>query len=108
MDRWFRNDSPPPKARNDRRRGGRWQGLVEAPLQILATPPLLVCVKVLPPPLRLALRVLLLVPVVLLALLLGAVLYPAGLLLVGGVGEDEKRALGAILPKSIAARLRIV
>ena len=44
----------------------------------------------------------------LLALLLGALIYPVGLLLLRVVGEDEKRALGAILPESVAARLRIV
>ncbi len=45
---------------------------------------------------------------ILLALLLGAVLYPAGLVLLGVFGEDEKQVLGAVLPQTLAARLRLV
>ena len=44
----------------------------------------------------------------LLALLLGLIIYPAGLMALNVIGDDEKRVLGAILPESVAARLRIV
>ena len=42
------------------------------------------------------------------ALLLGAVVYPAGLLLLRVFGPEERRVLADILPASVAARLRIV
>ncbi len=41
-------------------------------------------------------------------LLIGAVIYPAGLLLLGIIGPEEKKVLGNILPRAIARRLRLV
>ena len=43
-----------------------------------------------------------------LALILGAVIYPAGLLLLRVIGPDEHRVLAAILPAAIATRLKLV
>ncbi len=43
-----------------------------------------------------------------LALLLGVVVYPAGLLALRVIGEDEKRVIGAVLPQSIAAKLHVI
>ena len=43
----------------------------------------------------------------LLALLAGAILYPAGLLLLGVIGPDERKVLGDILPAGLASRLRL-
>ncbi len=42
-----------------------------------------------------------------LALILGAVIYPAGLLLLRVIGPDERRVLTSILPASIATRLKL-
>ncbi len=41
-------------------------------------------------------------------LIAGALIYPAGLLLLRVIGEDERRVLAAILPASISKRLRLV
>lgn len=41
-------------------------------------------------------------------LVLGVPLYPAGLWLLGTFGEEEKRILQALLPASVAARLKLV
>ncbi len=41
-------------------------------------------------------------------LLIGAVIYPAGLLLLGIIGPEEKKVLGNILPHAIARRLRLL
>jgi O-antigen/teichoic acid export membrane protein len=41
-------------------------------------------------------------------LLAGALIYPAGLILLRVVGEEERKVLSAILPKSVARGLRLV
>ncbi|WP_420641328.1 oligosaccharide flippase family protein [Candidatus Leptofilum sp.] len=41
-------------------------------------------------------------------LLIGAVIYPAGLLLLGIIGPEEKKVLGNILPNTLARRLRLI
>ncbi len=41
-------------------------------------------------------------------LLIGAIIYPAGLLLLGILGAEEKKVLGNILPHAIAHRLKLV
>jgi O-antigen/teichoic acid export membrane protein len=41
-------------------------------------------------------------------LLIGVVIYPAGLLLLGIIGAEEKKVLGNILPHAIARRLKLV
>jgi O-antigen/teichoic acid export membrane protein len=41
------------------------------------------------------------------AMVAGALIYPAGLLLLGVVGEEEKQALSTILPAAITKRLRL-
>ena len=41
------------------------------------------------------------------ALLIGALVYPAGLLLLRVVGDEERKVLAAILPAPIARRLRL-
>ncbi|MCP4415280.1 MAG: oligosaccharide flippase family protein [Chloroflexi bacterium] len=41
-------------------------------------------------------------------LLIGAIIYPAGLLLLGIIGDEEKRMLATILPSAIARRLRLI
>ncbi len=41
-------------------------------------------------------------------LLIGAVIYPAGLLLLGIIGAEERKVLGNILPHGIARRLRLL
>jgi hypothetical protein len=41
-------------------------------------------------------------------LLLGAVVYPAGLLALHVIGDEEKQVLGEVLPASVARRLRLV
>jgi len=43
----------------------------------------------------------------LLALLLGAIVYPAGLLLLRVIGQEERQILASILPDSLGRRLRI-
>ena len=45
--------------------------------------------------------------VLVLGLLIGAVIYPVGLLLLGIIGPDERKVLGNILPESIASRLNL-
>lgn len=45
---------------------------------------------------------------VVLALLVGVVIYPAGLLLLGVIGEEERKVLADILPAPLATRLRLV
>ncbi|MCA9947229.1 MAG: polysaccharide biosynthesis C-terminal domain-containing protein, partial [Anaerolineales bacterium] len=40
-------------------------------------------------------------------LLIGAVIYPAGLFLLGIIGAEERKVLGNILPESIASRLNL-
>jgi hypothetical protein len=44
----------------------------------------------------------------LLAMLLGLLLYPAGLLALRVVGDEEKQVLADILPGSLSARLGLV
>ncbi|MFN2276736.1 MAG: polysaccharide biosynthesis C-terminal domain-containing protein, partial [Candidatus Promineifilaceae bacterium] len=44
----------------------------------------------------------------LLALLLGLVLYPAGLLALRVIGDEEKQVLADILPGSLSARLGLI
>ncbi len=41
-------------------------------------------------------------------LVIGAVIYPAGLFLLGIIGAEEKKVLGNILPNAIARRLRLI
>jgi O-antigen/teichoic acid export membrane protein len=41
-------------------------------------------------------------------LLIGAAIYPAGLFLLGIIGDEEKKLLGNILPNAIARRLRLI
>jgi O-antigen/teichoic acid export membrane protein len=41
-------------------------------------------------------------------LVIGVVIYPAGLLLLGIIGAEEKKVLGNILPVAIARRLKLV
>jgi O-antigen/teichoic acid export membrane protein len=41
-------------------------------------------------------------------LLIGAIIYPAGLLLLGIIGPEERKVLGNILPNAIARRLRLI
>ncbi|MEZ4593408.1 MAG: oligosaccharide flippase family protein [Chloroflexota bacterium] len=41
-------------------------------------------------------------------LLIGVVIYPAGLLLLGIIGPEERKVLGNILPHALARRLRLV
>ncbi|VAW31148.1 hypothetical protein MNBD_CHLOROFLEXI01-3602 [hydrothermal vent metagenome] len=43
----------------------------------------------------------------LVGLLIGAAIYPAGLLLFGVVGDEEKKLLGKILPYAVARRLHL-
>ncbi|MFN2134652.1 MAG: polysaccharide biosynthesis C-terminal domain-containing protein, partial [Candidatus Promineifilaceae bacterium] len=44
----------------------------------------------------------------LLALLLGVIIYPAGLIVLNVIGEEEKQVLGTILPASLAMRLHLI
>ncbi|MCA9901443.1 MAG: polysaccharide biosynthesis C-terminal domain-containing protein, partial [Anaerolineales bacterium] len=41
-------------------------------------------------------------------LLIGAIIYPAGLLLLGIIGPEERKVLGNILPQGLARRLRLL
>ncbi|MDX1414787.1 MAG: flippase, partial [Candidatus Promineifilaceae bacterium] len=41
------------------------------------------------------------------AIALGAIIYPSGLLLLGVIGDDERRVLASILPAPIRRRLRL-
>ena len=41
-------------------------------------------------------------------LLIGIIIYPAGLFLLGIIGAEEKKVLGNILPNAIARRLRLI
>jgi len=40
-------------------------------------------------------------------LVAGALIYPAGLLLLRVVGDEEKQAIATILPEAVARRLRL-